>query len=124
MEERLSVRWRTEGALVLAEVRNPFHHTMHRVFFPAYPATEPVLCDCTDFARGGAGTCKHVEAARIEPADPTPSPLGAASRTAGGLSARLWKEVDRRLARLAERPDRRARAYRRAGSVLVESTPG
>lgn len=119
MEERLAVRLRNAGPLVSAEVRNPFHQTVHRVYLPAFPSAEPALCDCVDFARGGAGTCKHVEAARLELAEGPPAMTTARAQGLPAEAAQLWKEIDARLAEMADLPGSRARRYRWTGSALV-----
>jgi hypothetical protein len=119
VEEPLDVRLRATEPYPLLEVRNPLHGTAYLVMLPEFPARASELCTCTDFARRGFGTCKHIEAAyrwRAEqpeakaphPSRPTLPPLGA-----------LWKEIDRRRSRPGAGPE--SLRVRRAGAVLFES---
>ena len=104
LEEPLDLRLRQREPYPLVEVRNPLHRTTYLVMRPTFPELTPALCTCTDFARRGLGTCKHIEAANrwltnhpnalpTPPMPPTP-PVSP-----------LWEEIDRRIER-AERPDR------------------
>jgi hypothetical protein len=120
MEEPLDVRLRTANPYPLLEVRNPMHGTEYLVMLPEYPARSSALCTCTDFAKRGLGTCKHIEAGICwlgEHPDARPArPFGRESVP----TARLWKRLDQRLNAVA--PDRMppGRRWRRAGAVLFE----
>lgn len=119
-EELLDVRLRLEGPPVEIEVRNPVHGTRYRVFLPAYPELEPGLCTCTDFARRGLGTCKHIEATRAwlgEHPVPEPRPERSAS---SGADEQLWKRIDRRLERLRENAPRNIREVEAVGRLLID----
>ena len=94
LEEPLDFR-RLPGSFVRLEVRNPIHGTHYRVLLPTYPSPDAAMCTCTDFARSGLGTCKHIEAAfrwmtlhPAEIADPEPGLAGPPPS---------WKEIDRQL---------------------------
>lgn len=63
LENPLDVRIRADPRFVRLEVRNPVHDTRYDVLLPAYPEREGGFCTCTDFARRGVGTCKHLESA-------------------------------------------------------------
>ena len=122
LEEPLDVRERRGPPYPLLEVRNPLHGTVYLVMLPAYPERTAELCTCTDFARRGLGTCKHIEAAyRWRTERPESEPAGAAPRGAGG-SAAVWKEIDRRLANPGVGPS--SLRLRRSGAVLFERSPG
>lgn len=119
LEEHLDVRIRPGTAYPRVEVRNPAHGTRYDVLFPGFPQRDGAFCSCTDFARRGIGTCKHVEAAwrwleeRPEAALATPAPFD------GGP---LWEEIDRRHAHpSSERPI--PLRIRRPGAVLIEGFP-
>ncbi len=93
LEEPLDFR-RLPGPYPRLEVRNPVHGTHYLVLLPTYPDRSVALCTCTDFARAGLGTCKHVEASvrwlELHPeAVPDPSPLPE------GMGAPIWEEIDR-----------------------------
>jgi len=117
-EEPLDVRVRYGAPVLELEVRNPVHRTRYRVFFPAYPARDAGLCTCTDFARRGLGTCKHLEAAwewlARQPALPD-----APRRPEAGADE-LWAAVDRGLGTLARSPPAEIRELERAGRALIE----
>jgi len=119
LEEPLDIRLRREAPYPLYEVRNPIHRTVYLVMLPEFPARTGELCTCTDFARRGLGTCKHIEATyryRTEHPDPARTPTGTPAEAVA-----LWKEIDRRLARPAPGPA--PNAVRRPGAVLFED-PG
>ena len=121
VEEPLDVRLRTADPYPLLEVRNPVHGTGYLVMLPEYPERTVALCTCTDFARRGLGTCKHIEAGiRWLSTHPEATPLrpGGAPRTAG-----LWKKVDQRLSAAGAESGPRARRWRRAGATLFEGSP-
>jgi len=123
-EEPLDVRLRAREPFVDLEVRNPIHRTSYRVLFPEYPGRDSAFCSCTDFARRGLGTCKHVEAAwswlqglaELPEVPPAPS----RRRPAG----ELWKEVDRRLGERARSEPERIRDVEDAGALLFEEPAG
>jgi hypothetical protein len=119
-EELFDIRTVPRAPFFLLEVGNPLRGTRYRVYFPAYPLTEPSACDCTDYARRAVGTCKHLEAARLWLEEhPKGIPPGPPSR--GPWSAALWREIDaRQLLRLrdAHAPSLR---WRRPGAVLYEN---
>jgi len=120
LEEPLDVRLRTAEVYPILEVRNPLHGTVYLVLLPEFPSGEAVFCTCTDFARRGLGTCKHIEAGRRWLADHP----GAAPLVPPGLAARprpgVWKEIDRRLAALSNDPRPESLRYRRPGRALFE----
>lgn len=103
------------------DVRNPLHETHYRVMLPEYPERASALCTCTDFARRGLGSCKHVEATlrwvHFHPNDALPGPPGPT------LSGSVWPEIDRRLAE--ERSDSAPLSLRirRPGAVLFDIRP-
>ncbi len=117
LENPLDVRPRPDPRFVRLEVRNPAHGTRYDVLLPSFPDREGGFCTCTDFARRGIGTCKHLESAWLwaaeHPEGPGPTPKEASH-------AADWAEIDRRL-----RAQGRSRAldpirYRLAGSALFE----
>lgn len=120
IEEPLDVRLRTAETYPILEVRNPIHGTGYLVLLPKFPSEEAALCTCTDFARRGLGTCKHIEAGfRWLTDHPGAKPL----RPAGGTTPRrspLWKEIDRRLAARPTDRGPESLAWRRAGRLLFE----
>ena len=120
LEEPLDLRLRQREPYPLVEVRNPLHRTTYLVMHPAYPDRETALCTCTDFARRGLGTCKHIEAAdrwlRNHP-DATPSPAPKSPPTADSV----WREIDRRLAREPKAGRPASLRVREAGAALFES---
>jgi hypothetical protein len=122
MEEPLDVRLRTEVVYPILEVRNPLHGTVYLVLLPDFPSTEAAFCTCTDFARSGLGTCKHVEAGhRWLLGHPSATPLippGRVPRPRLGV----WREVDRRLAALATDTGPESLRFRRPGQALFART--
>ncbi|MGD0249441.1 MAG: hypothetical protein ABSB97_00895 [Thermoplasmata archaeon] len=120
VEEPLDVRLRSSDVYPVLEVRNPLHGTAYRVLLPEFPSASSALCTCTDFARRGLGTCKHIEAGYRwfgEHPDAVPLlPRGRGEpRTTG-----VWREVDRRLAHRARDPAPESLRWRRPGDVLFE----
>jgi uncharacterized Zn finger protein len=119
-EEPLDVRLRTEEVYPVLQVRNPLHGTGYLVLLPAFPSSDHALCTCTDFARRGLGTCKHIEAGyRWLTQHPDARPLLPPERHVGRKSG-LWKQVDRRLASRATDPGPESLTWRRAGRLLFE----
>jgi len=120
LEEPLDLRLRQREPYPIIEVRNPLHGTAYLVLRPTYPERTPALCTCTDFARRGLGTCKHIEAAdRWLTNHPTATPPPG-TKTSFSLGP-VWQEIDRRLER-ESRPGRPASLrFREAGAVLFES---
>jgi len=120
LEEPLDMHLRQREPYPLVEVRNPLHRTAYLVMRPAYPDRVPALCTCTDFARRGLGTCKHVEAAdrwlgNHPDAVPSTPPKSAVS------PLKVWQEIDRRLER-GPRPGRaESLRVRYAGAALFEA---
>jgi hypothetical protein len=119
-EEALDVRLRSRAPVVELEVLNPVHGTRYRVFLPEYPSRESALCTCTDFARRGLGTCKHVEAALAAASDLERLPMAPADAAPALPVAELWSEVERRLDGLQRHPPEGIRALERAGRPLIE----
>ena len=116
LEEPLDVRARADARFLHLEVANPVRKTRYDVVFPEFPSRESPFCTCTDFARRGIGTCKHIEAARIwlaEPGRELPTP----PRTAPG--ALIWEEIDRRERGRLRRKDPAPRRIRYAGDALL-----
>jgi hypothetical protein len=120
LEEPLDLRLRQREPYPIVEVRNPLHRTAYLVLRPTFPERVPALCTCTDFARRGLGTCKHIEAA-----DPWlkshPDAKPSSAPGPGPSPASVWHEIDRRLER-APREDRPlSLRVREAGAVLFEN---
>ena len=116
LEEPLDVRVRAYDAYPVLEVRNPVHRTTYLVLLPEFPAPSPALCTCTDFARRGLGTCKHLEAAirwmgGHPDARPPPGRAPAAAPDP-------WPEIDRRAKELPLPERLTGRALARPGAVL------
>jgi hypothetical protein len=123
LEEPLDVRLRRRTPYPLLEVRNPIHGTVYLVMLPEFPAGSSALCTCTDFARRGLGTCKHIEAGLPWlRAHPEASPL-IADRPERGGTVRIWKKIEAGLAAATRGPTLDARRWRRAGALLLNS-PG
>jgi hypothetical protein len=123
LEESLDVRWAAAAPYPRLEVRNPAHRTHYLVLVPLYPAEEPAFCTCTDFARRGLGTCKHIEAAlrwlrMPERPDPPVVPTGPAQPRRD-----LWAEIDQRSRELGRGPRDDVRALARPGALLFEPPP-
>ncbi|HYA10325.1 MAG TPA: hypothetical protein VEH10_01450 [Thermoplasmata archaeon] len=120
VEEPLDVRLRSSEPFVDLEVRNPVHRTSYRVLFPEYPARDSALCTCTDFARRGLGTCKHVEAGwswlEGQPTLTGATPTSARPHAASGL----WNEIGRRLGALVRSGPTTIRDVEAPGTLLYE----
>lgn len=118
-EEALDVRVRATRPFLDLEVRNPVHRTSYRVVFPGYPGREGALCTCSDFARRGLGTCKHLEAAwdwlSARPKGST-EPPGPPERP----TDELWRCLDERIARWTAGPPATIRELEQAGALLYE----
>jgi hypothetical protein len=120
VEEPLDVQLRTADPYPLLEVRNPIHGTGYLVMLPEFPARTVALCTCTDFARRGLGTCKHIEAGVRWLSDhPDAPPLrpGGEARTSG-----LWKKIDQRIGTAVKDRAPPSRRWRLAGATLFEGT--
>jgi hypothetical protein len=119
LEEPLDVRVKTRDPYALLEVRNPIHRTAYLVMFPEFPSATPALCTCTDFARRGLGTCKHIEAgirwlaAHADAGPPT-------STRALPRPPSVWPEIDRRAKELPAAARVTGRELSRPGAVLFE----
>ncbi len=85
---------------------------------PEFPRRSAELCTCTDFARRGLGTCKHIEAAYAWAIAHPESPPLRPSRSSVVVGAPTWKEIDRRLTTTSKGPE--ALRIRRAGAALFE----
>ena len=120
LEEPLDVRLRSSAPYPLLEVRNPIRSTQYLVMLPEHPDRASALCTCTDFARRGLGTCKHIEAAvRWMGEHPDTPPLRLPSRS---RSATVWKRLDRRVNASPSSPESMGRRWRRVGAVLFEES--
>ncbi|HEY6239132.1 MAG TPA: hypothetical protein VIZ68_08115 [Thermoplasmata archaeon] len=122
LETPLDIRWRPDPRFVRLEVRNPVHRTRYEVLLPAFPEADPGFCTCTDFAKRGIGTCKHLEAVRLWLED-HPGEVSRLALPRGTAGRATWAEIDRRL-----RPSGRPRALdarrlRYPGAVLLGSAP-
>jgi hypothetical protein len=123
LEEPLDVRLRTRDPYPILEVRNPLHGTLYLVLLPEHPERTSSLCTCTDFARRGLGTCKHLEAGvRWLRAHEDTTPLQ--SVRSGPRSAPVWKEIDRRLASAPGTAGPESLRIRRPGAALFEVAAG
>ena len=119
LEEPLDLRLRQREPYPVIEVRNPLHQTAYLVLRPGFPDLTPALCTCTDFARRGLGTCKHIEAANRWLANhpnaaPTPAP-----KPAPPVSP-LWTEIDRRVERSSDPARPMSLRVRYAGAALFD----
>jgi hypothetical protein len=120
LEEPLDTRLRTRKPYPMLEVRNPLHRTVYLVLLPEFPSRTSALCTCTDFARRGLGTCKHIEAGVRWLGDhPDATPLDPRSERPTP-TARKWRRIDTLLAAASREPGTNARRIRRAGSALLE----
>jgi hypothetical protein len=114
------VRLRTRRPYTTLEVRNPLHRTVYLVLLPEFPDRVSALCTCTDFARRGLGTCKHIEAGVQWLADhPEAVALDGRSEHPRPTS-RAWRRIDAAVAAATREPGTDARRVRRAGAVLLE----
>ena len=120
VEEPLDVRLRSREPVVDLEVRNPIHRTSYRVLFPEFPLRDSALCTCTDFARRGLGTCKHLEAGWSWLQGLPELPEAPAVAKTDRPTSELWKEIDRRLDRLGRSAPSRIRDVEEAGVPLYE----
>ncbi len=122
IEEPLDVRLRSREPYPILEVRNPLHGTLYLALLPEFPDRASALCTCTDFARRGLGTCKHLEAGiewlRVH-GDARPLLEGRA----GPSPSAVWKEIDRRSASVAGREGPESLRFRRPGAALFETDP-
>ena len=120
IDEPLDVRVRSTEPFLEVEVRNPIHRTGYLVLLPTYPALDVRLCTCTDFARRGLGTCKHVEAVLRWIADhPVDRRVGPKARPRSGL----WKSIDRSVSAVPTDPAPSSLAWRTPGSWLFGNGP-
>ena len=120
IEEPLDLRLREDPRFVRLEVRNPLHGTRYEVVFPAYPARDWGFCTCTDFARRGIGTCKHLEASSIwlsEHSAEVPTGRPAPPHDPG------WEEVDRRTRSLGRLRLPSSLRIRYPGAALLTAAP-
>ena len=125
-EEPLDVWLREREPVVELEVRNPIHRTSYRVLFPEYPGRGSALCTCTDFAKRGLGTCKHLEAgwSWLEGRRELPAPSGTAPAPVGRSIAELWTEVERRMGAAGRLHPKSIRDVEALGRLLWEDGPG
>lgn len=122
LTEPLDIHPRSDHPFVALEVRNPTHRTHYLVVVPGAPSLEGALCQCSDFARRGLGTCKHLEAVRLWLGE-HPTPIPAAPAGLREWAAPLWSEVDRRIAWLSHDRGPWALRVRGPGDVLVRDGP-
>lgn len=120
-EESLDVRLRALEPFADLEVRNPVHRTAYRVLFPEYPQRDGVLCTCTDFARRGLGTCKHVEAAWDWLRTPSHRQASTVPTPDRGPGGELWGEIDRRVEALTRTAPAAIRDVEGPGAILFET---
>jgi hypothetical protein len=121
LREGLDVRARPGAPYLRLEVRNPGHQTHYPVFLPAYPSWDGAFCGCTDFARRGLGTCKHLEAARIWLSE---DPTRAGHLLPAFEGGAVWKAIDRGLSELRKESLARSPTLRRAGTALFRGEAG
>ena len=123
LEEPLDLRLRQREPFPIVEVRNPLHRTTYLVLRPTFPERQPALCTCTDFARRGLGTCKHIEAVdRWLTAHPDAAP--SPPPRPGPSAAAVWREIDRRLAREPKSDRPMSLRVRDPGAALFEGGTG
>jgi hypothetical protein len=122
LEEPLDTRLRSRSPFPLLEVRNPIHRTAYLVMLPEFPSRSSALCTCTDFARRGLGTCKHIEAAAPWlAAHPDAVPLSP-TNPGGARVGRRWRRIDAAIVAATREPGTDARRLRSAGAVLIGRT--
>ncbi len=123
LEEPLEARLLARLAYPLLEVRNPVHRTRYLVMLPEFPASGSTLCTCTDFARRGLGTCKHIIAAdrwlRADPVAPEDG-VGRNDRAERPRVEEVWRAIDRCLAERTLTGGREIRELARPGACLFE----
>jgi len=120
LEEPLDLRLRQREPFPLVEVRNPLHGTTYLVMRPTFPDRVPALCTCTDFARRGLGTCKHIEAADRWLTNHPNAPVPPAAKGTGRSPSAVWQEIDRRLTRERKGSRPESVRLREAGAALIE----
>ena len=115
LESPLDVRWRSDPRFVHLDVRNPVHKSHYDVVFPAFPERVHGFCTCTDFAKRGLGTCKHIEAAWIWLSDRA----GATEPLPEERSEKpLWDDIDRRIKAAGRLEQPEGLRVRYAGAAL------
>ncbi|MCI4373788.1 MAG: hypothetical protein L3K02_09150 [Thermoplasmata archaeon] len=118
VEEPLDVVLLAREPFPLLEVRNPLHRTLYRVMIPAFPDRTVALCTCSDFARRGLGTCKHIEAGgrwmERHPSAPPTFPGPAFD------PAPVWAEIDRKIDAPSRPATPESLRWRAAGATLYE----
>ncbi len=120
LEEPLEARLLSRRAYPLLEVRNPVHRTSYLVMFPEFPSEASAMCTCTDFARRGLGTCKHIVAAeRWLRANPDVVPTGH-DPIAERRVVDVWKEIDQKLGDIGPGHGADVRKLARPGSSLFD----
>ena len=95
------------------------HGTVYLVMLPEFPARTGALCTCTDFARRGLGTCKHIEAGVRWLAEHPDAPPMRPRVPDDARAAAAWKRIDARFAS-ARRGGSDARRARQIGAALFE----
>ena len=118
VEEPLDVLLLARAPFPLLEVRNPLHRTDYRVMLPDFPERAVALCTCSDFARRGLGTCKHIEAA-ARWLERHPAALAAGPGPTADPET-VWAEIDRRTDSPSRTPLPDSLEWRRAGATLYE----
>jgi hypothetical protein len=86
------------------------------VVLPAYPAREGGFCTCTDFARRGIGTCKHLESAWLWVEEHAAEAASLAPEPPEGGD---WTEIDRALRVQAKSRQPDPVRFRIAGAALI-----
>lgn len=119
LEEPLDVRVKSRELYPLLEVRNPIHRTAYLVMFPEFPSRAPALCTCTDFARRGLGTCKHIEAG-FRWLDAHPDARPPTTTRAVARPPNPWPEIERRAKELPAPGRLTGRELSRPGAALYE----
>jgi hypothetical protein len=118
VEEPLDIALLRREPFALLEVRNPLHKTAYRVMLPTFPDRSIALCTCSDFARRGLGTCKHIEAGgRWLERHPT----APAARPIVRFDAEpVWDEIDRRIRGEPSASGPESLRIRRPGATIYE----
>ncbi|MCI4361112.1 MAG: hypothetical protein L3J91_05360 [Thermoplasmata archaeon] len=117
LENPLDVRARPDERFVRLEVRNPVHGTRYDVVLPAYPGREGGFCTCTDFARRGIGTCKHLESVWLWVGEHADDVVVPPEKPRTPLD---WAPIDRALKAQARSQLADPLRYRLAGAALFE----